>query len=108
MQRPIWPHLFSALSLVLLMIGINPSAFANPNDYPEYTQHRVSKEITVVFVKANVVKQRLDDGIAQTIVDVRKSHRFQKEHLPHAVSIPLKQLPNRYVEIPRDIPVVLY
>jgi rhodanese-related sulfurtransferase len=41
-------------------------------------------------------------------VDVRKSSNFERQHLPKAVSIPLQSFPERYVEIPRDIPVVLY
>lgn len=108
MRRPGWQCLSLSLGLALSIIGLSATAFANPKDYPEYAQQQVSKDITVAFVKAEVVKQRLDDGTPQTLVDVRKSPGFQKAHLPNAVSIPLRQLPERYVEIPRDIPVVLY
>jgi hypothetical protein len=96
------------LCLLLLILGISTSALANPNDYPEFAQQKVDDDISVTFVTAEEVKQRLDAGTPQMLVDVRKSDSFKRRHLPNAVSIPLRSLPERYAEIPRDISVVLY
>jgi rhodanese-related sulfurtransferase len=41
-------------------------------------------------------------------VDVRDHSSYNKSHLPGARSLPLEEFPQRFVEIPRDIPVVLY
>jgi len=95
-------------SLLLLILGISASALANPNDYPEFAQKKVDDDISVTFVTAEEVKQRLDVGTPQALVDVRKSSSFERQHLPKAISIPLQSFPERYVEIPRDTPVVLY
>ena len=95
-------------SLLLLILGISASALANPNNYPEFAQKKIDDDISVAFATAEEVKQRLDAGTPQTLVDVRKSSSFKRRHLPKAVSIPLRSFPERYAEIPRDIPVVLY
>ena len=106
MRRAMIQHL--QLSLLLLILGVSASALANPNDYPEFAQKKVDDDISVTFVTPEEVKQRLDAGTPQTLVDVRKSNSFKRRHLPKAVSIPLRSFPERYAEIPRDIPVVLY
>jgi len=95
-------------SLLFLILGISASALANPNDYPEFAQKKVDDDIAVTFVTAEEVKQHLDAGAPQTLVDVRKSSSFERRHLPKAVSIPLRSFPERYAEIPRDTQVVLY
>jgi NADPH-dependent 2,4-dienoyl-CoA reductase/sulfur reductase-like enzyme/rhodanese-related sulfurtransferase len=69
------------------------------------------------FIAANVLRGDLKlwyaedypeetrDGI---IVDVRTTVEYQKWHIPEAIHIPLRQLRQRYAEIPRQSPVFLY
>ena len=98
--------------LLVLMIGLlmvpSPGTMANPHDYGQFAQQEVSKDIPVAFITSESVKKRLDKGAPQWLVDVRDRTSYDQSHLPGAVSVPLEELPQRFVEIPRDIPVVLY
>ena len=98
------------LCLLWLLAGLAcaASASANPNDYPEYAQIKIDPDITIEFITVEEVKQRLDAGEPQKIIDVRRLKLFDKTHLPGAVSIPLRDLETRIEEIPRDTPVVFY
>ena len=42
------------------------------------------------------------------LVDVRQPKEYEKEHLPGAKLIPLKQLPDRLNELDTDKPVIAY
>ncbi len=42
------------------------------------------------------------------IIDVRPANEFEMAHLPHAQSIPLEQLKNRFDELPKDKTIVAY
>lgn len=99
-------HFVSCLSLILL--GFVAAATANPRDYPEFAQHKVNDDIPIQFVTAETVQLNLENASRQLIIDVRNQSSFQKKHLPGARSIPLRTLPERVAEVPRDIPVVLY
>ncbi len=99
---------FIRLGFVLLMVGIAVSVHANPNDYPEYARIKIAQNIPVEFITPEDVKQRLDSGTPQMLIDVRKNANFLKSHLPGAVSIPLRTLEKRVGDIPRDTPVVFY
>jgi hypothetical protein len=93
---------------ILLLLGATTSAVADPRAYGQFAQHTLDKDITVTFATPESVKQRLDAGTPQWLVDVRSRASYDATHLPGAVSLPLETLPHRFVEIPRDIPVVLY
>jgi hypothetical protein len=84
------------------------ATMANPRDYGQFAQQEVSKDISVAFITAENVKDRLDKGTPQWLVDVRDRKSYDRSHLPGAASLPLEELPQRFIEIPRDIPVVLY
>ena len=96
------------LGLLVLIAGSVPTVLANPQDYPQFAQQKVDDDIPIAFITGDEVKQRLDADIQQLIVDVRDRSDYEKGHLPGAVSIPLHDFPYRAVEVPRDIPVVLY
>jgi rhodanese-like protein len=108
--------MFQAISflqrLLMLMIGLLVVAatdtVANPHDYGQFAQQEVSKDIPVAFITSESVKNRLDKGTPQWLIDVRDRTSYDQSHLPGAASLPLSELPQRFVEIPRDIPVVLY
>ena len=94
--------------LMVLGLGYMAPALANPKNYPEFAQHQVDLAIPVFFIGVERVKQDLDAGHPQMLVDVRSREEYDAGHLPRAVSIPLGVLSVRMREIPRDIPVVLY
>lgn len=96
------------ISLSMIIFGTVSGTFANPQDYPEFAQQKIEDNIPIQFVQAETVKTHLDNKTAQVIIDVRSHDSYVKHHLPGARSIPLRQLPDRVVEIPRDVPVVLY
>jgi Rhodanese-like domain len=94
--------------MIVLLLGATMGALANPQDYGPFAQQEVGKDVQVTFVTAETVKQRLDAGTPQWLVDVRNRSSYDKAHLPGARLLPLEEFPQRFAEIPRDIPVVLY
>ncbi len=96
------------LSLLWFIIGLALSVSANPNDYPEYANIKIAQNIEIQFIAPEDVKNRLDAGAPQVLVDVRNQANFEKSHLPGAISIPLRTLEARAEDIPRETPVVLY
>jgi hypothetical protein len=101
-----WSNL--VVLLMVLGLGYTTGALANPQDYPQFAQQKIKDNIPIQFIQAEAVKKHLDDDTTQLLVDVRRRSSYDQAHLPGAVSIPLRELPHRAVEIPRDIPVVLY
>jgi 3-mercaptopyruvate sulfurtransferase SseA len=96
------------VGLMILGLGTALPALANPRDYPQFAQQQVDTTIPLRFINSQQVKQQLDAGASQLLVDVRDAAQYAQGHLPGAVSIPLKDFPTRVAEIPRDIPVVLH
>jgi rhodanese-related sulfurtransferase len=47
-----------------------------------------------------------NDGVH--LIDVRPRIEFDSGHLPGAVSIPMEELPDRIVSLPRDVPIIAY
>jgi 3-mercaptopyruvate sulfurtransferase SseA len=94
----------------LMLLGLNTAfpALANPRDYPQFAQQQVDTTVPLRFIKSKQVKQQLDAGVAQLLVDVRDAAHYAQGHLPGAISIPLQDFSARIAEIPRDIPVVLH
>jgi hypothetical protein len=109
-RRPCANVMWSNVVVLLMVLGLGytTGALANPQDYPQFAQQKIKDNIPIQFIQAEVVKKHLDDDTTQMLVDVRRRSSYDKAHLPGAVSIPLRELPQRAVEIPRDIPVVLY
>ena len=99
---------YTMICLLALGLGYTAPALANPQNYPEFAQHQVDSAIPIPFISVERVKQDLDTGRPQMLVDVRSREEYDAGHLPSAVSIPLGVLSVRMTEIPRDIPVVLY
>ncbi len=99
---------FMRLGWLWLIVGLAISASADPKDYPEYANIKIAQNIEIEFIGPEDVKNRLDAGAPQVLVDVRNHANFQKSHLPGAISIPLRSLEARAKEIPRETLVVLY
>ena len=98
----------TVVCLMALVLGYTAPALANPRNYPQFAQHQVDPAIAISFISVERVKQELDAGHPQMLVDVRSPEEYSAGHLPRAVSIPLEVLSVRMTEIPRDMPVVLY
>ena len=96
------------ICLMVFVLGCATGVLANPQDYPEFAQQKIKDDIQIQFVPAETVKQHLDESAPQVIIDVRSRSSYAKRHLPSALSIPLRKLPDRVAEVPRDVPVVLY
>ena len=98
----------TVVSLMVLVLGYTAPALSNPHNYPQFAQHQVDPAIAIPFISVERVKQELDAGHPQMLVDVRSPEEYSAGHLPRAVSMPLEVLSVRMTEIPRDVPVVLY
>lgn len=48
------------------------------------------------------------DADQATFVDVRAPDDFARAHIPGAVSLPLREIPRRYPELPRDRRLLFY
>jgi len=62
----------------------------------------------VVFIGVDEVQALLDRQVTVDIIDVRTRSEYQQLHIAGARSIPLRSLPERTKEIPKDRLVVLY
>jgi rhodanese-related sulfurtransferase len=56
----------------------------------------------------NELKSLLDRGIVADIIDVRTRPEFDRLHIKGARSIPLRDIPGRAGEIPKNRLVVFY
>ncbi|MBI4214758.1 hypothetical protein HY546_02075 [archaeon] len=66
------------------------------------------KEEHAPTVSPQQLKQMLASSVSFTLVDVREEDEWATARLPGAKHIPLGQLPQRYIEIPQDKPIVAY
>ena len=87
---------FSPVALaVAVLAGVTVAPAGDP-DVPEK------------YIKVDEVKTRLDQKTPLTFIDVRPREQYDQSHIRGAVSIPLRELPNRLAEVPRSRAVVLY
>jgi rhodanese-related sulfurtransferase len=76
--------------------------------WPALTSGGHGSEDDVVTITVDQVKSLLDAREKVILVDLRPGGEFQKARVPGARSVPMKELPKRYTEIPRSGRVVLY
>src|SRR5215510_1390079 len=72
----------TVVCLMALGLGYTAPAFANPHNYPEFAQHQVDLAIPIFFTGVERVKQDLDMGHTQMLVDVRSREEYDAGHLP--------------------------
>lgn len=54
------------------------------------------------------IKQRLDKGEPLVLLDIREPYELMLSRLDHALHIPMSQMADRWNEIPREKPVVVF
>ena len=101
-------HKVGSVCLAIFLLGYVAAVAANPRDYPEYAQQKVSDNIPIRFITVETLKKQMDNASPQRIIDVRSQEGYDQSHLPGAISIPLRTLPDRLTDVPRDMPLVLY
>lgn len=84
----------SALVVFALCLGTGPVHAEAPQKNDQITADNLENEL----------KQKN----APLIVDVREPDEYASGHIAGALSIPLRSVPDRLAEIPRDKPVVVY
>jgi hypothetical protein len=85
--------------LVPLLAGVVLLGAAAPGEPPD---------APVAFIKVDELKKRLDAALPVDVVDVRTREEYDRLHIKPSRSIPLRSIPERLHEIPRDRLVVFY
>jgi rhodanese-related sulfurtransferase len=62
----------------------------------------------VARISAPDLKARLDGGEEILVVDSRSLAEFERRHIAGAISVPLREVPARLDELPRDKDIVFY
>lgn len=71
-------------------------------------RRRFLKKLAVARITAGELKQKLETGEEIVVVDVRSALESDVDAVPGALRIPLEDLENRHLEIPRDRDIVLF
>jgi len=82
-----------ALAGAVLLGAAAPAA---PPDHP------------VQYIKVDELKGMLDRGARPDVIDVRTTGEYDEVHIRGARSMPLRSIPQRIAEIPKDRLVVFY
>jgi 3-mercaptopyruvate sulfurtransferase SseA len=107
-------RVFWSIASALLLNGCahsdsdNAQASAQPAARPEPVPAPLTSPEPYRLIECPELKQRLDAGANWLLVDVRSTGGYRQEHLPGAVNIPFGRLDERYSELPKDRPLVLY
>jgi rhodanese-related sulfurtransferase len=65
-------------------------------------------EVPEKYIKVDQVKAMQDAKKRVTIIDVRDKDQYDELHIKGARNVPLRELPTRLAEVPKQEPVVLY
>ena len=84
--------------LVLLCLLLFLAACANASTSGD--------EVPRMTVEELVARQ--DAGEKVVIVDTRVSRQYQIRHIPGAISIPVREMEDRYEELPKDATIAFY
>jgi adenylyltransferase/sulfurtransferase len=79
-------------------------------DYEQFCgvapHQQVEKDIVTDDMTSRELKERLDRGEPILVVDVREPQEYQINRIPGSTLIPLGELPQRYEELDREVPIV--
>ena len=59
-------------------------------------------------ISVEELKAKRDRGEALTLLDVREPHEWAISDLRDSIKIPLRSLPQKFSELPRDTEIVVY
>lgn len=112
-MKKIWVYLGVVLAIVTVLfascVEVAPSPVSEPTPAPAQSSTTATPTPeSVPMVSVEEVKHKLESGYSFILVDVRSKAAFAVTHISGAVSIPLEELPGRYMEIPQDSEVVVY
>jgi len=65
-------------------------------------------EVPEKYMSVDEVKALLDQNKRVTFLDVRPKEKFDEQHIRGAKSIPLRDLPGRIAEVPKQDLVIVY
>ncbi|HET8575639.1 MAG TPA: rhodanese-like domain-containing protein [Methylomirabilota bacterium] len=65
-------------------------------------------EVPEKYIKVDELKALLDAKKRVSIIDVRVKEQYDELHIKGARNIPLRELPTRLTEVPKQEPVALY
>jgi 3-mercaptopyruvate sulfurtransferase SseA len=90
------------LSLCLLL----PSCTTEPSSESSQTAVQQTPEVQTISTAA--LKKKIDDGNSLVLLDVRTTDRYDASHIEKAISIPFRDIPDRYQEIPQGREIIVY
>ena len=103
-------HIFYCLSdpsVLEMLAALRKVAERNLAEVREWVRGYFHERDALEPVSRKELARRIKDGLV-TVLDVRPKDEFAAGHLPHAVNIPLRDLPRRTREIPKDREVIAY
>ena len=87
------------IAAALCFVGVLLAATVAPAGDPEVPER---------YVSVDEAKAMLDAGKRVVFIDVREREQFDDLHIREARNIPLRELPRRLSEVPRQGTVTLY
>lgn len=66
--------------------------------------------MTVISLKANKLKEMIDNNKIDLIIDVRSNENYLKGHIPNSINIPINEIPDKLklLEGYKEKHIVLY
>jgi 3-mercaptopyruvate sulfurtransferase SseA len=95
------------IASLLISCGV-PSVFVAPTATPTATPEPPKLHSEVPRISPEELKDRLDNGEAILVIDVRSTSEFENWHIAGAISVPGHEVLSRLDEFPRDQELVLY
>ena len=89
------------LAVLLLAALAGCGTTVSKGDIPEIIED-------VPRIEPGKVKAMIDRGDDLVIVDTRSMEAYDTGHIAGAISLPVAELADRYEELPKDIPLILY
>jgi len=60
------------------------------------------------YITTLELKDKFDKNESFQLIDTREAEKFAESHIPGAISIPQIDLPDLYLMISREMPVIIY
>ena len=73
-------------------------------EHSDYHRHQDGS----MNLSVHAIKQRLDAGEPLILLDIREPYELILSRLDHQLHIPMSQMSERWREIPRDRPIVVF